>query len=265
MPTTIDVLTRGGILRAADVVSIASTARLDLACAAVLLVKESGRLVNGVWTYGNNIWGRDGVPTGGAYTKGGDVTQTNYAAYRAALKAGTAGRQGCGPTQLTYGPFQDQADSRGGCWRWEVNAAVGFEQLAALIRQYGEQDGFRRYNGSGSAAEAYGRDAVTKLVDWRKRLAGATNGPVTPTGLPTLTYGMTGNASVGHLQTFLRVNYPAYAKSLPTTGNYLDQTAAAVLEYQTRSRITNADGSKPNGRTVGDRTNAQLWKDGYRG
>jgi hypothetical protein len=169
MPSVAKVLAVGGILRADDVVAIARASRLDIACAAVLLAKESYG--------GQNVWGRDGVPTGGAYTKGGQVTQANYAAYRAALKAGTAGRQGCGPTQLTYGPFQDQADARGGCWRWEVNCAVGFELLAGLIRQYGERDGFRRYNGSGAAAEAYGRDAVTRLVTWRQRLASATNGP----------------------------------------------------------------------------------------
>jgi hypothetical protein len=130
----------------------------------VLLEKESYG--------GRNVWGSDPVPTAGAYTKGGLVTRENYAAYRAAVKVGTAGRQGVGPTQLTYGPFQDQADLAGGCWDWRANVLTGFGILASLIRVAGEQDGFRRYNGSGDAAQAYGKDAVTKLEVWRRRLAG---------------------------------------------------------------------------------------------
>ena len=98
------------------------------------------------------------------------VTQLNYAAYRAAVNAGHAGRQGCGPTQLTFGPFQQRADDAGGCWRWEVNCRVGFEILADHIRGRGVQDGFRAYNGSGTAAEAYGRDAKTRYDSWRVKL-----------------------------------------------------------------------------------------------
>lgn len=162
--TAVDVMKANGILRPADTIELAARAKLDLACACVLLVKESYG--------GKNVWGSDNVPTGGAYTKGGTVTKENYQAYRAAVAKGLAGRQGVGPTQLTYGPFQDQADQAGGCWDWRANAVTGFSILASLMRVAGEQDGFRRYNGSGSAAEAYGRDAVEKLKTWRKLLAG---------------------------------------------------------------------------------------------
>ena len=122
----VTVLAQGGILQAADVASIAAAADLDLAAAATLLIKESGG--------GRNVWGSDNVPTGGSYDKGGVVTRDNYAAYRAAIRAGKAGRQGCGPCQLTFGPFQDQADALGGCWDWRANCRVGFGVLASLIR-----------------------------------------------------------------------------------------------------------------------------------
>jgi hypothetical protein len=159
----IGVLAAGGIDRAADVVSIAAAAGLELAAAATLLIKESGG--------GRNVWGHDGVTVApNTYVKGGPVTQSNYAAYIAAVAAGRAGRQGCGPTQLTFGPFQQQADDAGGCWRWEINCRVGFEILADHIRRRGVQGGFRAYNGSGSAAEAYGRDAKTRYDAWRVKL-----------------------------------------------------------------------------------------------
>lgn len=166
-----DVLAAGGIVRGGEVVELAGRARLDLACAAVLLVKESGG--------GRNVWGHDAVATGGAYDKGGEVTRENYTAYRRAVASRTAGRQGCGPTQLTYGPFQDQADAAGGCWDWRANTLTGFSILAGLIRHAGERDGFRRYNGAGPAAEAYADDAVARLARWRALLAGASSSPVT--------------------------------------------------------------------------------------
>jgi hypothetical protein len=157
------VLAAGGVLRAAEVVSIAASADVELAAAATLLIKESGG--------GRNVWGHDGVTVApNTYVKGGPVTQSNYAAYIAAVQAGRAGRQACGPTQLTLGPFQQRADDAGGCWRWEVNCWVGFEILADHIRGRGVQDGFRAYNGSGRAAEAYGRDAKTKYDAWRVEL-----------------------------------------------------------------------------------------------
>ena len=104
------------------------------------------------------------------YVKGGPVTAENYTAYIAAVRAGHAGRQGCGPTQLTFGPFQQRADELGGCWRFEVNCRVGFEILAEHIRLKGLQDGFRAYNGSGPRAEAYGRDAKAKYDGWKAAL-----------------------------------------------------------------------------------------------
>ena len=156
----IGVLAAGGIDRAADVVSIAAAAGLELAAAATLLIKESGG--------GRNVWGHDGVTVApNTYVKGGPVTQSNYAAYIAAVAAGRAGRQGCGPTQLTFGPFQQRADDAGGCWRWEINCRVGFEILADHIRRRGVHDGFRAYNALAALAERIAelRSAVTEVDD----------------------------------------------------------------------------------------------------
>lgn len=257
MPNLADILTAGGILRAPEVIELAQAAKLDVASAATLLDKESGG--------GRNVWGHDAVRTAGTYTPGGPVTRDNYRAYMDAVLAGRAGRQGCGPTQLTFGPYQARADDLGGCWDWRVNCRVGFEILSGLIRANGVRDGFRRFNGSGSAAERYADDAMTRLRRWQERIAVAPNPPGPGAGLPTLSYGMRGNASVRSLQTFLRTQYPLYAGTLPSTGNYAGQTVAAVREFQIRMRVTNADGSTPDGKTVGARTNAALWAEGYRG
>lgn len=164
-----------GILRPAEVVELAAAAGLDLACAVTMLEKESGG--------GRNVWGSDGVDTGGAYVKGGPVTRDNYLAYRALAQAHKIGRQGVGPAQLTYYTLQDQADLVGGCWDWRANVTVGFRHLAQLQRSYGIRGGFRRYNGDGPAAERYADDALARLAKWRTRI-GPTPAPPTPTAAP---------------------------------------------------------------------------------
>lgn len=174
--SAVDVLTAGGIVRPADVVELAAAAHLDLACAAVLLVKESGG--------GKCIWGHDEVDPMGAYVPGAPVTRQNYAAYlriRDTPRKG-AHAQGCGPTQLTSWDIQDLADRIGGCWDWRANARTGFGVLARHIARYGERGGFVAYNGGPGAlneppthpAQRYGDDAMTRLAVWRRRLAGTT-------------------------------------------------------------------------------------------
>ena len=159
--TATQVLAAGGILRPAEVVAAAQRAGLELASAATMLEMESGG--------GRNVWGHDDVDTGGIYTKGSPVTRDAYLRYKA--RRDVLGAQGVGPCQLTYPPLQDQADALAGCWDWSSNVRVGFRHLAELIRAYGDRQGFRRYNGSGPAAENYGRHAVALLGDWRIRLA----------------------------------------------------------------------------------------------
>jgi hypothetical protein len=161
--TATEVLAAHGTQRAAEVVELAAAAGLELAAAATLLEKESGG--------GHNVFGHDNVDTGGFYKKGGPVTEERYRNYKAHRKE--FGAQGVGPTQLTLPAFQDRADTRGGCFDFRVNCQVGFEILAGLIKSNGVHDGFRAYNGSGPAAEAYADDAINKLNVWRSRLVGA--------------------------------------------------------------------------------------------
>lgn len=82
-----------------------------------------------------------------------------------------------------------------------------------------------------------------------------------PTELLTLRYGMRDNPAVANLQAFLRRKFPSYAGGLPATGNYLDQTKAAVAEFQRRAGVT---GSDADGTIVGPRTNTALAGFGYR-
>src|SRR5690606_10639159 len=103
-----EVLSGHMIVRAGEVVELAAAAGLDLAAAAVLLEKESGG--------GHNVWGHDPVPDGGFYRKGSPVTRAAYLAWKP--HRARLGSQGVGPCQLTWPPFQDRADERGGCWDW---------------------------------------------------------------------------------------------------------------------------------------------------
>ncbi|MGL5909413.1 MAG: peptidoglycan-binding domain-containing protein [Phycicoccus sp.] len=244
-------LTAGGILRAGEVVEIAAAVGLPLDRAAVLLAKESAG--------GRNVWGSDPVATGGAYTKGGPVTEANYRAYRAAQKAGRAGAQGVGPCQLTWRGYQDAADLIGGCWDWRCNVTVGFQTLRDLQREHGVRDGFRRYNGSGRMAERYADDAMARLGRWATLLAPPPAPPPAP--YKRLHFGMEGVDLVRRVQQFLRRAFPEYAGDLPDTGNYMDRTASAVKEFQRRAGITGADAD---GRTVGPRTWAALIRHGFR-
>lgn len=275
MPTATDILRANGILRPDITIAEAAAANLELAAACVMLMGESSG--------GRMVWGSDGAPSAKRtdqagrviYTFGGPVTRDNYLAFRAEQRAGRIPRQGVGDCQLTSEEFVARAEQigvqRGGLGPWDpaVNQAAGFVGLAQRIAQYGTRDGFRRYNGSGPAAEAYADRSMAALAVWRQRLAGAAapTPPVKPSGgdgsqLPTLTYGMRGSAAVGRLQTFMRDNYPAYAKTLPTTGNYLEQTADVIATFQARSGITGPDAD---GRTVGPRTKAALWAAHFRG
>lgn len=166
MSAAVDSLAAWGIQRPREVLEIAAAVGLELACAAVLLEKESGG--------GRNVWGHDAVPTGGFYDKGDPVTRDAYLAWKP--HRGRLGSQGVGPCQLTWSGYQDQADALGGCWDPAVNMRVGFRVLADLIGQHGARDGFRRYNGSGPAAQRYADDAMRKLAKWRDRL-GTTPAP----------------------------------------------------------------------------------------
>ena len=161
--TTQQILEDHDIVRPAEVIELAAQAGLELAAAVTLLQLESGG--------GRNVWGHDGVDTGGIYVKGAEVTKPVYLKYKA--RRHELGLQGVGPTQLTSAGFQDKADDAGGCWDWRANCATGFGILAAHIDGHGLHDGFRRYNGAGDAAERYADKAEAAVKRWRERLAGA--------------------------------------------------------------------------------------------
>lgn len=149
-----------GIVRPAEVIEIAAQTGLSIDLAAALLEQESGG--------GHNVWGHDGVNTGGIYVKGSAVTKEAYLAYKA--RRSELGSQGVGPTQLTWAGYQDQADNLGGAWDWRNNVRVGFSALVALIKVHGQADGIRRYNGSGPAAERYRDQVLARAKKWRDRL-----------------------------------------------------------------------------------------------
>jgi hypothetical protein len=160
-----------GLGLASEIVEAAQLEGIDLAVAATVIQKESG---------GRNVWGSDGVSTGGTYIKGTVVTQASYLAYRTAVQAGRIGRQGVGPAQCTSAGYQNSADSLGGCWLPIPNMRSGFRGIQALIRRYGVRGGFVHYNGSGPAAEAYANDAMAKYAVWQQRLQGIQEDDLTP-------------------------------------------------------------------------------------
>ena len=254
MSNAVNVLAAGGIRNAAAVVTAAQAAGLELAAAATMLDKESAG--------GQNLWGHDGVATGGAYVMGSPVTEQAYRAYKVALATGRAGRQGVGPCQLTYHTLQDEADRLGGCWRWEVNITVGFRHLAQLIRAKGTRGGFRAYNGSGPAAERYADDAMRRYAAWQARLRGtsSTAPPASGATPPGLKQGDTG-PGVAKLQAWLNATYPAYSKLDLGPQRYGPQTVAVIREFQRRSGVT---GSDADGTIIGPRTWAKLLEAGYR-
>lgn len=138
---------------ATHLLAAVATTKIPLSYALALVEKESGY---------TNVFGHDAVRNP---IKGGRVTFVRYRGYLAYRKRGW-GCQGVGPVQLTYFAFQDEADRIGGCHKPYASMTVGFRLLKTLINQYGKEKGAASYNGTGPAAEAYGRDWVKKQAKW---------------------------------------------------------------------------------------------------
>lgn len=132
-----------------------ATTRLPLSYALALVEKESAF---------KNVFGHDAVRNP---IKGGKVTLIRYRAYKAYRQRGW-GMQGVGPVQLTWYEFQDRADQAGGCHKPYASMCVGFQHLKELIQQHGKQAGAAAYNGTGDAADAYGRDWLTRQKKWHE-------------------------------------------------------------------------------------------------
>jgi hypothetical protein len=180
--TAAGTLTAWGIVRASEVIELAAAANLPLAHACAMLENESAG--------GRNVWGGDNVPGRGVlYRPGTEVMQVDYLRYRAAVQRREAGRQGVGPTQLTYGPYQDEADAIGGCWDWRANVRVGFGVLSGLLRQHGPARGLAVYNGGPRAAtpgvilaaDSYSDKAMRRAQVWSDRLGSAAAAPSSTT------------------------------------------------------------------------------------
>jgi peptidoglycan hydrolase-like protein with peptidoglycan-binding domain len=223
-------LRAGGILAPRMVIQEAKRAglRLDYACA--MLQKESGG--------GKNVFGHD--PT--IFVGAGTVTKAKYLDYkRKRVASGNDQMQGVGPTQLTYWTLQDRADAQGGCWKPRINMRVGFKHLADHIRNYGESDGARRYNGSGDAAVAYSKDLLAKAAKWREVLDGAAP-VVVPTGPQPLKAGARGPEVVRLTRRLSRLRSKAGTPYLDKPRKTLDAAAEGALKsFQAEHRLV-ADG-----------------------
>lgn len=143
-----------GVEKPRVVIEEAERAGLGLANALAMLEKETG-------IPQRNIFGCDHGP-GVAFCHE-NVTEAKV---KQLIASGRA--NGVGWTQLTFPPFVHEAERLGGAHKPRIQMRVGFKVLADNIRRLGQQDGFRAYNGSGPAAEQYGREAVALARKWSK-------------------------------------------------------------------------------------------------
>ncbi len=146
---------------ATHILAACHTTGLPLSYGLALVEKETGF---------RNVFGHDPTSSIPVSWRGSRVTRAKYRVYKAARKRGR-GMQGVGPVQLTWFAFQDQADAVGGCHKPYPNLVVGFRLLASLINQHGKEAGAGAFNGTGPAAEAYGRDWVHKQAAWHGKVS----------------------------------------------------------------------------------------------
>lgn len=144
----------------------ARAAGIKTSLAFAVAVQETGDRDN-VKGGGLNVFGHDQT----IYVGAGPVTKTNYHGYLS--RRGHTHMQGVGPFQLTWWEFQDAADRLGGCWIVKYNARYAMRALRALIKDHGEREGVKRYNGTGPAAEAYVNSVLRMEKIWHKRLYGS--------------------------------------------------------------------------------------------
>jgi hypothetical protein len=118
---------------------------------------------------GRNIFGAEGTACPPEWYEQ-EVTQHRYTIYKLRRNQGLT-PNGVGPTQLTDPSLQIAAEHAGGCWIPLHNMQVGFATLHKLIEQLGSPfEGFRAYNGTGPAAQAYALRACERTQIWEDRL-----------------------------------------------------------------------------------------------
>jgi hypothetical protein len=138
------------------VVAEAKRAGLPLALACALVEQESNF---------RNVFGHDAVAN--PIPKGSAVTKASFERYRK-FRAQGLGAQGVGVTQLTFPPFQDQADALGGCWKIRNQLRVGYQVLADNIAAHGVRGGLAAYN-AGSPTSPAGLEYAAQVLERRRK------------------------------------------------------------------------------------------------
>ena len=155
----LQLLSAGGIQNGPDALIVSRQLQIPLSAILAMLENESG---------GANIFGNDqGQPN--ALPRawyGSHVTRAKYLLFRRRREKGMVSN-GVGPAQLTSPGLQEQADSRGGCWKPLHNIYVGASYLSQHAGAGADwRNAFMDYNGSGPAAEAYAARAVAQMAAW---------------------------------------------------------------------------------------------------
>jgi hypothetical protein len=158
--TALEVLQDHDVLKPRVVIEEAKRAGLPLRYALAMLQKETG-------IPQHNIFGGDYGP---AYKGRPPFYHDNVTEKRVKALLNQPKNNGVGWTQLTFRPFVVEAEKLGGAHRPRFQMRVGFKVLEGLMDQFGPQQGFARYNGSGPAAQVYGQEAMKIANTWGKRL-----------------------------------------------------------------------------------------------
>lgn len=111
-----------------------------------------------------NVWGHDS----GKWREPGEVTKlgvVRYFSVPAALRP-----NGAGVWQLTWPEYQDRAQAAGGLHDVYSQASVAATVLKGLPGSGSTAAGISRYNGSGPAAQAYGRRVHIREAHWQSVL-----------------------------------------------------------------------------------------------
>lgn len=154
-------LKRAGVKRPQMVLSEARRARLRPQYALAMLENETG-------VPQRNIFGCDYGARSSAPWCHQKVTRARVLSLLAQNL-----NNGVGWTQLTYRPFVDEAERHGGAHKPRYQMRVGFRVLKDNIDREGSVwSGFRAYNGTGSAAEAYANRALSNAAKWERVLQG---------------------------------------------------------------------------------------------
>ena len=159
-------LKRAGVRRPRMVIKEARRADLRVADALAMLQNETGVPMR-------NVFGCDWGPQGGKPPYCGDrVTRRRV---KKLLRSGKA--NGVGWTQLTYPPFVYEAERLGGANRPRIQCRVGFRVLKDNMNRIGSRwAGFKAYNGTGAAADAYANRAIARSQGWQDLLDGRQKG-----------------------------------------------------------------------------------------